>query len=162
MPKSERTRGQKAVEVDIMQRLLGIPDTRTWAVNGRNERQLAYNLVSIDGDALREAAASDRKRSCGTVPVLQRARRRKPRSSVRKSASRPRFDAAARLGVSTDQISETIRVATIGDVDFNLAKFNAGDRLVPIRVQLKEEMREDMQAHQAAAHHEHRRHARYR
>ena len=50
----------------------------------------------------------------------------------------PKFDAAARLGVAPEQIAETIRVATIGDTDFNLAKYNVGDRLVPIRVQLEE------------------------
>ena len=49
----------------------------------------------------------------------------------------PRLDEAARHGVSTEAISETVRVATIGDIDANLAKFNAGDRLIPIRVQLE-------------------------
>jgi multidrug efflux pump subunit AcrB len=43
---------------------------------------------------------------------------------------------AAGLGVTTEAISDTIRLATIGDVGVNLAKFNAGDRLIPIRVQL--------------------------
>ena len=45
---------------------------------------------------------------------------------------------AADLGVSTDAIAETIRVATLGDVGANLAKFNAGDRQIPIRVQTPE------------------------
>jgi multidrug efflux pump subunit AcrB len=45
---------------------------------------------------------------------------------------RPRTDRAAELGVSTDALAEAIRVATLGDIDANLAKFNAGDRLVPI------------------------------
>lgn len=142
VPKSERSRSQKQVETEIMQRLKGIPDTRNWAVNGRNERQLAYNLVSTDGEALRSAAATLeaklRKNPVFKGPASEAALER-PEIRVT-----PKLDAAARLGVSTDQISETIRVATIGDVDFNLAKFNAGDRLVPIRVQLKEEMRENM------------------
>ena len=38
-----------------------------------------------------------------------------------------------------------IRIATIGDVDANLAKFNAGDRQIPIRVQLDERARTDRQ-----------------
>ncbi|HEY8579080.1 MAG TPA: efflux RND transporter permease subunit, partial [Beijerinckiaceae bacterium] len=37
-----------------------------------------------------------------------------------------------------------IRVATIGDFDANLARFNAGDRLVPIRVALKRPARADL------------------
>ena len=56
----------------------------------------------------------------------------------------PRTDVAARYGVTTDQISEAIRVATIGDISGNLAKFNAGDRLMPIRVQLTEASRGDL------------------
>jgi multidrug efflux pump subunit AcrB len=56
----------------------------------------------------------------------------------------PRADLAARLGVSTESLSETIRVATIGDVGPALAKFDAGDRLVPIRVQLEDAARTDL------------------
>ena len=49
----------------------------------------------------------------------------------------PRTGLAADLGVSTEALSETIRVATLGDIDANLAKFNAGDRLIPIRVEMQ-------------------------
>ena len=57
----------------------------------------------------------------------------------------PQADLAARLGVSTESLSQTIRVATIGDVGPALAKFDAGDRLVPIRVQLEDGARGDLQ-----------------
>jgi multidrug efflux pump subunit AcrB len=50
----------------------------------------------------------------------------------------PKADLSARLGVTTESLSQTIRVATIGDVGPALAKFDAGDRLVPIRVQLED------------------------
>ncbi|MGY4282934.1 multidrug efflux pump subunit AcrB [Bradyrhizobium sp. LM2.7] len=53
----------------------------------------------------------------------------------------PRADLAARLGVSTESLSQTIRVATIGDVGPALAKFDVGDRLVPVRVQLEDAAR---------------------
>ncbi len=54
---------------------------------------------------------------------------------------RPREAVAAELGVSTEALSEAIRIATIGDISANLAKFNVGDRQVPIRVQLDESAR---------------------
>ena len=57
----------------------------------------------------------------------------------------PRRDLAVRLGISTESLSETIRVATIGDVGQALAKFNAGDRLIPVRVLLDESARADRQ-----------------
>jgi multidrug efflux pump subunit AcrB len=58
----------------------------------------------------------------------------------------PRRDLAVRLGVSTEALSETIRVATIGDVGPALAKFDAGERIIPIRVLLEEKARADLQA----------------
>lgn len=56
----------------------------------------------------------------------------------------PRPDEAALLGVSAGSISQAVRVATIGDIDQNLPKYNLGDRQIPIRLQLTEEAREDM------------------
>jgi multidrug efflux pump subunit AcrB len=56
---------------------------------------------------------------------------------------RPRPGVAAELGVSTEALSEAIRIATIGDISANLPKFNAGNRQVPVRVQLDEAARGD-------------------
>ena len=56
----------------------------------------------------------------------------------------PRAQIAADLGVSTEALSDTIRVATLGDIDANLAKFNAGDRLIPIRVSSQQRARADV------------------
>ena len=57
---------------------------------------------------------------------------------------RPKPDVAARLGVSIDTISAVARVATIGDIDANVAKFNDGSQRVPIRVRLPESARSDL------------------
>ncbi len=56
----------------------------------------------------------------------------------------PKLDQAAELGVSVDTIAETVRIATIGDVEANLAKFSAKDRQVDIRVELDERARRDL------------------
>ena len=56
----------------------------------------------------------------------------------------PRADEAALMGVSTSAISQAVRVATIGDVDQNLPKYNLGDRQVPIRLRLTRDAREDL------------------
>ncbi len=57
---------------------------------------------------------------------------------------KPRFDLAAQLGVSVQTLSETIRVATIGDIPQNLAKFSTGSRQIPIRVGLTENARTNL------------------
>ncbi|KTE01169.1 transporter [Sphingopyxis sp. H038] len=53
----------------------------------------------------------------------------------------PRMDLAAELGVTTSALSQTIRIATIGDIDQNAAKFSLSDRQIPIRVLLSEDSR---------------------
>ena len=57
---------------------------------------------------------------------------------------RPRFDLAADLGVTTAALSQTIRIATLGDIDQNVAKFSLPDRQIPIRVALNENSRRNL------------------
>ena len=56
----------------------------------------------------------------------------------------PRFDLAADLGVTTAALSQTIRIATLGDIEQNSAKFSLSDRQVPIQVSLSENARRDI------------------
>lgn len=57
---------------------------------------------------------------------------------------KPRFDLAADLGVTTAALSQTIRIATLGDIAQNSAKFSLSDRQVPITVSLAESARRDL------------------
>ena len=56
----------------------------------------------------------------------------------------PRLDIAAQLGVSVQSISQTIRIATLGDLPQNGAKFSLADRQISIRVSLIESARRDL------------------
>jgi multidrug efflux pump subunit AcrB len=56
----------------------------------------------------------------------------------------PRLDLAAKLGVTTSALSQTIRIATIGEIDQNAAKFSLSDRQIPIRVMLPKASRQDL------------------
>ncbi len=56
----------------------------------------------------------------------------------------PRFDLAAQLGVTTSALSQAIRIATMGEIDRNTAKFSLSDRQVPIRVMLPRAARRDI------------------
>ena len=137
--KHERSRSQKQVEAQLSSILAGIPDVRGWYVNDRGERELTLSLLGTDPATLEAAVGS-----------LESAMRRLPGfSNVAPSAGAdrpeirvtPRIDQAARLGVSTEAISDAVRIATIGDVAANLAKFRDGDRLIPIRVQFARAVR---------------------
>jgi multidrug efflux pump subunit AcrB len=57
---------------------------------------------------------------------------------------KPRFDLAADLGVTTAALSQTIRIATLGDIEQNSAKFSLSDRQIPIEVSLAESERQDI------------------
>jgi len=57
---------------------------------------------------------------------------------------KPRFDLAADLGVTTVALSQTIRIATLGDIAQNSAKFSLADRQVPITVSISENARRDL------------------
>ncbi|NRD89392.1 hypothetical protein C8024_07935 [Sphingopyxis sp. BSNA05] len=56
----------------------------------------------------------------------------------------PYLDLASQLGVTTAALSQTIRIATLGEIDQNAAKFSLSDRQIPIRVMLPLESRNDL------------------
>ncbi|MXO96985.1 AcrB/AcrD/AcrF family protein [Erythrobacter aquimaris] len=56
----------------------------------------------------------------------------------------PRENIAAELGVSTIALSQAIRIATMGEIEQNAAKFSLSDRQIPIRVKLPEQSRENL------------------
>jgi len=59
-------------------------------------------------------------------------------------AVRPDFTKAADLGVTSAAISDTLRVATLGDYDAALPKLNLSQRQVPIVVKLDADARKDL------------------
>ncbi len=142
--KDQRVRTQKQVEAELTDRLRGVPDVRGWYVNDRGERELSVTILGDDPAALDRTVASlegAMRRLSGFGNVAPSAGADRPEIRVV-----PRGDEAARLGVSTDAISEAVRVATIGDVPANLAKFRDKDRLIPIRVQVDRAVRGDIGA----------------
>jgi multidrug efflux pump subunit AcrB len=57
---------------------------------------------------------------------------------------RPRTQLATELGVSTAAMSQAIRIATLGEIEQNSAKFSLNDRQIPISVVLGEESRRSL------------------
>lgn len=56
----------------------------------------------------------------------------------------PRSQLAAELGVTTAALSQTIRIATLGEIEQNAAKFSLSDRQIPIRVKLPQSSQRDL------------------
>lgn len=57
---------------------------------------------------------------------------------------KPRTELAASLGVTTMSLSQTMRIATQGEIDQNSAKYSLSDRQIPIRVMLPESSRRNI------------------
>ena len=139
--KKQRKLHQSVIQEQIGRSLAEVPDMRFWFMQENGQRQFQLVVSGRDGDAVNEAAAkltSEAKRVPTLMNVVSTAELDRPELRIS-----PHADVAAELGVSTETISEAVRIATIGDVGANLAKFDVGDRQVPIRVQLLEKARTD-------------------
>jgi multidrug efflux pump subunit AcrB len=139
IPKTERSITQRDLEHEIGDELSGVPDIRYWFLDENGMRAISVIVTGSDSkvvDNFASELASQMKRIPIIANVISETSLDRPELRIQ-----PRADLAARLGVSTESLSQTIRVATIGDVGPALAKFDAGDRLVPIRVQLEDAAR---------------------
>ncbi|HWW47252.1 MAG TPA: efflux RND transporter permease subunit [Xanthobacteraceae bacterium] len=141
-PKNKRSISQRDLELAIGRDLQNVPDIRFWFLDENGLRAISLVVTGIDPAVVGTVAnelATQMKRIPLIANVIAETTLDRPELRVT-----PRADLAARLGVSSESLSEAIRVATIGDVGPALAKFNAGDRQVPIRVQLEDAARTDL------------------
>ena len=142
----DRTRTTQQFSEDIRPLLLEIPDLRTGfgesgsAGGGSNTVQIV--LAGDDTDLL-AATTLTLERQMREVPGLSNVHQRTPRPGA-ELIIKPKPGEAARLGVNAESLGTIARVATLGDVDANTAKFNSGDQRLPIRVRLPDEARADL------------------
>ena len=145
--KKDRARTSQEFEEDLTPQLTKIADARvTFQANGPggggSGRDVSVMLSGSDPKRLDQTAAT-LVEQMKTVPEL-----RAPRISADLQRPEliitPRSDLASQLGVSTVALSQTIRIATLGDIDQNSAKFSLSDRQIPIRVMLAKESRQDL------------------
>ncbi|MDP4023311.1 efflux RND transporter permease subunit [Methylobacterium sp. NEAU 140] len=138
-PKKDRSITQRDLEREIGARLRSVPDIRFYFVDENGLRAISLVVRGADARTVANVAdelAGQMRRLPSVTNVISGTTLNRPELQIR-----PHLDLAARLGVSPTLLAETIRVATIGDVGPALAKFDAGDRLVPIRVQLDDSAR---------------------
>jgi HAE1 family hydrophobic/amphiphilic exporter-1 len=120
-----------------------ITDARvTMEGNNFGGATISVPLVSDSGEGLDQAAFELQREMAGATTLADPRPRTSPPAP--ELIVRPRPDDAARLGVSADTIAEAARVATVGDIDANVAKLDIGDRRIPIRVRLPETARSNL------------------
>lgn len=134
VPKGQRERSQSQLQTAIGGIVADIPDLRFWFINENGQRTFALLVTGGETNVI-EDLADDLAAEMRSLPQLENviSTAALDRPEMRIVPDRER---TARLGISTETLSEVVRVATIGDSSTNLPKFTVGDRQVPIRVQL--------------------------
>jgi multidrug efflux pump subunit AcrB len=146
--RKDRKRKTSEIERALTPELQQIPDARVTVQSLQNAqgsgtgRPISVMLEGSNPEALDDAATQLVEQMKGLKDLVA------PRISGDLKRPEvvivPRNDLAASLGVTTASLSQAIRIATIGEIDQNAAKFSLADRQVPIRVRLPESARRDL------------------
>lgn len=133
---------RQRIEQQLRDALALLPGVRVSVGMGGSSENYVVALSGEDGDVLARYAAQV-ARELRTIPgiggVTSSAGLVQPELVVR-----PDFARAADLGVTSAAIAETLRVATAGDYDQDLARLNLSGRQVPIVVRLPAAARQDL------------------
>jgi len=142
-PRGERRGTNKqAIEAGFRRELEAIAGARIRVGLGGGSEKYQLALSGDDGAALAEHALKvvrDLRTIPGVGNVISSSSLVRPELEIR-----PDFARAADLGVTSEAIADTLRVATAGDYDQALAKLNLSQRQVPIVVKLRDEARKDL------------------
>jgi multidrug efflux pump subunit AcrB len=145
VPPSQRSLSQKDWEAQVSKELLVVPDARL-QFQKQSDSGHDLNLYVVGNNPeLVERTAREAIVEMRTLKELKEPRidgeMARPELVVH-----PHLDVAAQLGVTVANISETVRLATLGDLPQNNAKFSLPDRQIPIRVSLIESARRNLSA----------------
>ncbi len=140
--KNERERSSFDIIDDLKERLAGFPDVRLFVLGEGGTRDVAISVLG-DNVAITSAAAQQLADQIEALPQLEGASSKAAlvRPEVQIS---PRPELAAELGVTASALATTVRIATLGETGGNSAKFNSGERQIPIIVRLEEDVRNDL------------------
>ena len=145
VPPNERPMSQTQWQNQMLAKLRRIPNAQIYFQNFNGDSDGHDITMDLTGDnlSLLEHTAHRVMSQMAALPDLRDVSSADglPRPEIR---IRPRFDLAAELGVTVADISQTIRIATLGDLLQNDAKFTLPDRQVPILVNLKRSARANL------------------
>jgi len=140
-PRGERAK-QTEIENRIRTELLKVPGARFTISGGGPGEKMSILLSSDNADALTATAQQLEQQLRGVKGlsnISSTASLQRPEIIVRPNALR-----AAELGVTTQTIGDTVRVATAGDFDQQLSKLNLDNRQIYIRPRIADELRQDI------------------
>lgn len=133
---------QGVIEKEIRSALQNVPGARFALSAGGPGEKMSIILSSDNAEALlttARALETDLRSVSSLNNISSTASLQRPEIIVRPDAAR-----AAELGVTTQAIGDTIRIATAGDFDSQLSKLNLDNRQIYIRVRMPDSARQDM------------------
>ncbi|WP_130470827.1 efflux RND transporter permease subunit [Candidatus Magnetaquicoccus inordinatus] len=142
--RSQRARSQLAIEAEIRTLLRNLPGVRVANASSEPGAKMRVSLASDDPDALDDAIRNlenDLRTLKGLGNITSAASLQRPEIHIL-----PDFARAADLGISSDTLSRTVRIATAGDYKVMLSKLNLPQRQLAIRVRLDKPWRQDLAA----------------
>ena len=132
------------VETQLRTALLDVPGARMTVGLGGSGEKFQLVLTGDDGATLSSTARAV-ERDLRTIPgvgaVTSGASLIRPEVIVK-----PDYAKAADAGVTAAAIADTLRIATSGDYDTQIAKLNLAQRQVPIMVKLDDATRRDLES----------------
>ena len=140
--RDDRNIKQQDIEIALREKLQVLPGVRVTVGTGDTGEKLQLILLSDDMDALMKTTENvmrDLRTIRGLGNITSTASLVRPEINIS-----PDFARMAELGVTAESIGEVVRVATAGDYSVALAKLNLPQRQVPIRVQMEESARQDI------------------
>ncbi len=141
LPKNERP-PQSVINAQIRDRLLDIPGAKFTLKNDGPGETFSILLASDNMEALTSTAtALERElRNLKTISnVSSTTSLQQPEIKIHPDLAR-----AAELGITTESISDTVRIATCGDFDPYLSKLNLDNRQLYVRVHMAEDALQDI------------------
>jgi HAE1 family hydrophobic/amphiphilic exporter-1 len=126
----------------IRPKLRDIPDVRLSNQGTFGQASVNIVLAGENGKAL-ERAQTQLLREMRGVRSISDPRPAPPPAGAELIVV-PRAAEAARLNVDSRTLAQVLRVATIGEIDANVAKYSEGENRLPIRVRLPESARADI------------------
>jgi len=134
--KKDREKTSVEFERDFAPKLRAVPDARVTfqSQNGGLGRDVTVMLAGSDPAVVTATA----NKVVDEMRELKQLRAPRIDGDLQRPEMviKPRSALAAEMGVTSSALSQTIRIATQGDIDQNAAKFSLTDRQIPIRVMI--------------------------
>ncbi len=144
LPRDQRTLKQSQVEASMRESLRSLPGVRVTVGGDGSGERLDIVLASDDGDLLERTAAAlepQLRQIKGIGNVTSSAAVQRPEIQMRPDVFR-----AAEQGISSQDIADTLRMATYGEYSSSLGKINLSQRQVNVRVRMQPQVRTDLQS----------------